>query len=147
MLSHMTRFTICANIYCMHAQCKFPAQNSAISQFCMFTKHISHALTSLGLSLRNSNAAPHVLHCKLPSYRVCRISAAMQPLTQSADNTCRWTQHTRITVLANALGTGTHTGTQNSHSKLATRLSLSPHLGRRAVQGNVTSLIRWTLLC
>ena len=56
-----------------------------------------------------------------------------------------WAQHTRIASLANALGAGTHTGWQNSHSKLATRLSWSPNLGRDAVQGSVTSTIGWTI--
>ena len=75
-------------IHCMHVQCKVPTQNSAISQSCMFTKHFPCALAPLGLSLLDSITAPHVHHCKLPNYRVCRTSAAIQSLTQfAADST------------------------------------------------------------
>ena len=75
--------------HCMHAQCKSPVQNSALSQSCIFTKHFPCALAPLGLSLLDSITVPYVHHCKLPNYRVCRTSVAMQPLTQFAANTTR----------------------------------------------------------
>ena len=54
-----------------------------------FTKYIPCALAPLGFSLRHFITAPHVPHCKLPSYHICCTSVAMQPLTQSAaDSTC-----------------------------------------------------------